>query len=352
MSKVTVVVPVYNVEKYLAKCIDSVLNQTERDFTLILVDDGSTDNGPKICDEYAKKDSRIKVIHQENQGLGGARNTGIESCETDRIIFLDSDDTIEPETLEVTLKSAEKNDADMVIFGFRSVTEDGETKEVFVDNLEKNKAFSVIENKEVLTAHPSACNKLYKTSLFTGEKGKVDKTILTSAPAAWNKLYKTALFTETGIRYPSRVWYEDIRTTLKLMLYSNRIVFIENVLYNYLLRDGSITKNVNADRNVEIIEAFEDILAYFKEVGCFDEFHDELEYLTIFHVYITASVRVIRIDRKHELIDKFYDYLESNFPKYRENKYLPLLGRNKTLIYKLLEKKMYRSIDMIFKIKS
>lgn len=323
MPKASVIVPVYNVEQYVEKCLRSILAQTEPDFELLVVDDGATDSSGKLCDALAAQDSRVRVIHQKNQGLGGARNTGIEEARGEWLLFVDSDDWIEPETLEKSLKAAEKSGAELVMFAFRSVDENGDTVQVFREDLPKNTALTVSEHKEI-----------YLT-----------------APCAWNKLYRADLFRRTGVRYPPRVWYEDIRTTLKLFLAADKAVFLDDVCYNYLLRAGSITKNVNADRNVEILEAFDDILAYFEEQGKLSEYRDELCYLTLFHAYLTASVRVLNIDRRHGLLPKFSAYLRERFPDYRSNKYLPRLGRNKKLVLSLLEKKQYFLIALLFKLK-
>ena len=185
MPKSSVIVPVYNVKDFLEKCVDSVLRQTERDFELLLIDDGSTDGSGALCDELAGRDNRIRVIHQENKGLGGARNTGIEAASGDWLLFLDSDDWIEPETLEKALTAGEQQNADMVLFGFRSVDMQGKELGIFLDALPKNEPLSPKTHKDLLLCYP----------------------------CAWNKLYKKRLFLETGVRYPLRVWYEDIRTT-------------------------------------------------------------------------------------------------------------------------------------------
>ncbi len=321
--KAAVIIPVYNVEKYLGKCIESAMNQSERDIEIILVDDGSTDASPEICDGYSMRDDRIKVIHQENAGLGGARNTGIRAAAADWLFFLDSDDYLDEETIEKALEAGEKHGADMVIFGIRSVDEKGFALASLIDGIEKNRPLSLNEKKDMLISLPAACNKAYKRMLFM----------------------------ESGIAFPAGVWYEDIRTTLKLMLFTEKIVYIPEVLYNYLSREGSITKNINAGRNREIIEAFEDLTGFFKEKGKFEEFHGELEFLTLYHVYIVASVRVIRIDRKHALLDEFADFIKAIFPNYRENKYLHMLTKNEKILFNLLEKKRYRTISLIFKIK-
>lgn len=323
MPKVSVIVPVYNVERYLEKCVRSVLAQTEPDFELLLVDDGSTDGCGALCDRLKETDPRIRVIHQENKGLGGARNTGIEEAKGEWLLFVDSDDWIEPDTLEKALTAGEREKADLALFAFRSMTEEGKTVQIFREDMPKEEALRIPEHRDIFL----------------------------TAPCAWNKLYRAELFTRTGVRYPPRVWYEDIRTTLKLFLNAGKAVFLDSVCYNYLLREGSITKNVNADRNVEILEAFEDILAYFKEQGKLAEYRDELCFLTLFHAYLTASVRVIRIDRKHPLLPRFRAFLRERFPEYRANPYLDRLTKRQKLLLFLLEKRLYLCIELLFKLK-
>lgn len=115
MPEVSIIVPVYKVEPYLNKCVDSILAQTFTDFECILVDDGSPDSCGKICDEYVQKDSRVKVIHQENQGLSAARNSGLDMASGAWIVFVDSDDWIEPDAVEVLYRAALQNDADMAV---------------------------------------------------------------------------------------------------------------------------------------------------------------------------------------------------------------------------------------------
>lgn len=324
MPKVTVVVPIYNVEAYVRKCVDSILAQSFSDFELILVDDGSTDGCGDICDSYAKKDGRIRVIHQKNTGLGGARNTGMKASAGEYILFVDSDDSIGPKTLEVTCGKAAESDADMVIFGYQSEDENGQALQVFLDSAPKNQPLSPTVHKEILLSSPTACNKLCKKELFE----------------------------KSGLLYPSKVWYEDIRTSTKLYFFAEKIVFIDDIFYHYFIRPGSIMQNKNIERNAEIIAAFQDLVGYFKENGRFEEFHDELEYLCIYHLYIAASVRVIRADRKHRLTGEFQSYMKETFPGFQNNPYLPKLTSNQSIVYHLLLKKRYRTIGWIFRIKS
>lgn len=323
MPKVSIVAPVYNVREYLEKCVSSILSQTERDFELLLVDDGSTDGSGALCDRLAESDPRIRAIHQENQGLGGARNTGIREAKGRWLLLVDSDDWIDPEVLEKSLEAGERENADMVIFGFRTVDSEGNVLGTFVESPEKNRALSPKEHKEAFLI----------------------------APSAWNKLYRRELFVRTGLEYPSRVWYEDLRTTPKLTAASGSVVFLDYVGYNYLQRPGSIMNSGNIGRNAEILDALDDILSYFEEKGLFDEYRDELCYLTLFHGYLTASVRVIRLDKKHPLIPQFAAYVKEKFPDYRQNKYLGRLTKNQRLLLSLLEKRLYLPIELIFKLK-
>lgn len=323
MPKASIIVPVYNVERYLEKCVNSILAQTEQDFQLLLIDDGSTDSSGSLCDSLSGADSRIQVVHQKNQGLGGARNTGIELALGDWLLFVDSDDWIDESTLETSLAAAAREGADMAVFGLRSVNEAGEELGLLIENFPKDKGLCIREHRELLLMAPCACAKLYRAELFR----------------------------RTGVRFPPRVWYEDMRTTPKLMIAAEKIVFLDFAGYNYLQRQGSITRNVNTDRNVEILEAFDDLSSYFKELGEWEHYSDELCYLALYHAYISASVRVACVDSRHQLLSRFAGYMKEKFPGYRDNKYLDKLGRNRKIILFLLEKRLYFLVALIFKLK-
>lgn len=323
MPAITVVVPVYNVEDYIKKCVDSVLAQSHEDFELLLVDDGSTDESGRICDRLAELDDRIRVIHQENMGLGGARNTGLEAAAGEWLLFLDSDDYLDSSALKTLLEAGEGFGAQIVIYGFRSVNEEGEELGVFIDDIEKRQVFGP-DKRDIILGAPSACNKFYKRSLFE----------------------------KTGIRFPGRVWYEDLRTTPKLLVQAESVVCLDNAMYNYLVRPGSIMNSAAVDRNSEILDAMKDLVSYFKEEGKYEDFKAELEYLAILHVYITASVRVLNADPKHRLLQELSEFMKEYFPNYKSNKYIPRLGRNKRLIMSLLDRKMYGMIRQLFKLKS
>ena len=323
MPKASVIVPVYKVEEYLEKCVQSILAQTERDFELILVDDGSPDRCGALCDSLAQTDSRIRVIHQENQGLGGARNTGIREARGDWLLLVDSDDWIEPKILEKAMEAGLREEADLVMFAFRTVDEQGRELGVFREDMPKERGIGLQEHKEALL----------------------------TAPCAWNKLYRRSFFQGTGLAYPPRVWYEDLRTSPKLMAKAGRMVFLDEVGYNYLQRQGSIMKSANLERNREILDAFDDLLPWFRKEGLFEAYRRELEYLAVFHVYLTAGVRVALADRKSPLLRELAAYVEERFPGWRQNPYLPKLGGKRRLLVSLLQKKWYWAVSLLFKLK-
>lgn len=216
-DKISVVVPVYNVEKYLSKCIDSIMHQSFENLEIILVDDGSKDNSGKICDKYAKEYTNIKVIHQENKGLSMARNTGIEMATGEYIGFVDSDDYIDAKMYEVLYKNIIKYNADISICKYEKVNEI-EIKEDIKGDI-NNEEVLVMSNVEAIKELLSAQEKISNHAV--------------------TKLYKKRLF--ENIKYPEKRKFEDIGTTYYLFEKSKKVVFINYIGYKYLQRNDSIT---------------------------------------------------------------------------------------------------------------
>lgn len=236
MPKLSIIVPVYKVEQYINKCIDSILNQTFTDFELILVDDGSTDNCGKICDKYAKKDERVRVIHKENSGLSDARNTGIEVATGEIIGFIDSDDWIEPCMYAEMLNYMEENNLDIVCADTNQVKE-GKVK--FKPRYSKNKIWSRNE---------AICEIL---------NGTLDN-------AAWNKIYKRNVIGD--VRYPKGRIYEDVATTYKFIYNSQKVGYISKAYYNYLKRKGSIVASgFNSKSRYDCFLGYRERLNFAKE---------------------------------------------------------------------------------------
>lgn len=232
---ISIVVPIYNVDKYLNKCIDSIINQTYKNIEIILVDDGSTDSSGKICDEYLKIDSRICVIHKKNGGLSDARNYGIEKAQGIYIGFIDSDDFINENMFELLYNNIIENNADISICGRYINYEDG--REIIQH---KNLIKFAMDKKEGLI-------KLNSFSYFD--------------MSACDKLYKRELF--DNIRFPFGKKCEDYYTMYKLFDKSDTIFYDSTPMYHYYQREGSISRNKIMD--TAYIEASRSQIEYFKE---------------------------------------------------------------------------------------
>ena len=231
MPLLSVIVPVYNVENYLKKCVNSILNQTFTDYEVLLIDDGSTDDSSAICDDFATSDSRIKVFHQINGGLSAARNKGIAESTGKYLSFIDSDDWIDKDMFENMLSRINAdNEIDIVVCGHRVVTESGITIETV--------AFS--ENQ--LFDREEATTLILKDDLMPS--------------FAWNKIYRKSLF--NNIAFPIDRIYEDTATIYKIFNLSRHVYVINNVYYNYLRRSNSICLNpkLEAKRAIHNFMAF------------------------------------------------------------------------------------------------
>ncbi|WP_314023341.1 glycosyltransferase [Gemella sanguinis] len=227
-EKISVIVPVYNVEQYLERCVDSIINQTYTNLEIILVNDGSTDNSGKLCDELAKKDKRIRVIHKENGGLSDARNRGIDESESDLVGFIDSDDYIDSDMYEVLLKNLNDTDADLSMCALYDVYNN--TPEAQVTNketwkLSSEQAIKMVMEAKILSV--TAVNKLYRKSLFTDLKFEVGKIA------------------------------EDAFIMIKLLDKCEKIVATNEKKYYYVHRENSITTQKFSTKFLNVIEAYE-----------------------------------------------------------------------------------------------
>lgn len=326
MYTLSIIIPVYNVEKYLPACLESVYKDLPDGCQVILVDDGTPDSSGVLCDKAKEQYPHVTtVIHQENMGLGGARNTGIDAASGEYLLFVDSDDTLCDGAVGKIIDAIQKFGADMIAFPIRSVAEDGTLISVERESVQTGK---------VLDPH-------------------TDKNLLTVAPAAWNKVFRASLFKESGIKFPPRVWYEDIRTTPKLMSLCNSAVYLEEPLYNYLQRSGSIMNSAKTDRNIEIVEALEDLTDWFAQNGRDGEYRDELEYLVILHVYLTATVRVIRqAGTSHPLLAKFREFTKNRCKNVFKNPYVKALPARRRLALRLVDMKLYSAVKLLFSMKN
>ncbi len=230
--KISIIVPVYNVEQYLKRCIDSILNQTFKNFELILVDDGSPDHCGAICDEYAQSDSRIRVIHKSNSGLSDARNAALKIAKGEFVTFVDSDDLIAPNCLQLLLEAALKNDSDIVI----------STKFKVFDNE------STCENANIKKSFVVGCQKALEAVFCQNTRWE-----------AWGTLYKLCLFENK--KFPKGKLYEDIATIPKIILSSKKVTFIDACVYYYFKRIGSIMDSSKTIVKMDLLEICIDLLS-------------------------------------------------------------------------------------------
>lgn len=327
MPKVSIIVPVYNVEKYIEKCLNSLVNQTLEDIEIIVVNDGSPDNSQKIIDEFESKyPNKIKKIIKENGGQGSARNEGLKIATGEYIGYVDSDDYVKNNMYEKMYESAILNDSDIVIVGNYVLTEDGRIikEEIFRCN---RKLTSIEKNKEILFDNVGPCNKIYKTSFLK----------------------------QLNMQFRCKKWYEDFDFIVKVLLSAKSISIIEEPLYYYLLREGSTMNNSNVERNLEILEAMDEIIEFCRNNNIFEKYYSEVEYLAVLHIYIPTIVRIIRANAdkkiKKEAVNSIIIYMNKTFKNYKENKYIKkYLSSKKKIVYWLIRLKMYNVINIMFKL--
>ncbi len=299
---VSLIIPVYNVRDYLRKCLDSVAAQTYPHLEVIIVNDGSPDDSIQIIQEYTAQYSNFHCFSIENRGLGGARNYGMEQATGEYILFLDSDDYIAENCVERLISAALESDSDMVVCN----------------------CYDVREDESILLSYQNR----YRQAVTCLSQ---EPEILFNRVCAWGKLYKRELL--EGFSYVSRVWYEDMRLTPKLYLRAKKIAYIDNPLFFYVQREGSIMNNKSYRRNLEIIEAFEDLLGYFREQGVYEFYRDALEFLVIEHIAVASISRVAmgKGKERDEVIAKLQEYL-ATFDDLYSNPYLKTQTRNRKII--------------------
>ncbi len=236
---VSVIIPVYNTEKYLNCCLDSVTGQTYKTLEILLIDDGSTDSSGRICDAYAASDQRIRVVHQENAGLSDARNKGIDLAEGDYLAFVDSDDYIREDYIEILLAACVKEDCDAAIADYKRVAA-GDCC------------------REAAETAPTECISNIQASLRIYDYAYYIRTI-----TAWGKLFRKNLF--QNIRFPSGKIHEDEAVTYQLLYYAHRVAYIDAVLYYYRQNGEGIILSGFSQKSFYYLEALEERLEFYRQ---------------------------------------------------------------------------------------
>lgn len=268
MSKLTIVLPYYNVGDYIDRCLNSLLNQTVSDFEVFCVNDGSKDHSDEIVQKYVSMDSRFKRLVKQNGGLSDARNFGFKDVHTEYVMFLDSDDFFESDLVELCLKKMEEDQCDLVVYNYNQ--------------------YFIRENRSELISERFDSNKIYNPN--------TDKSLVAYlSNAAWNKIYRTRIFKNNQIEYPVGYRYEDLGTTFRYLMCCERVGFIDKALANYLIDRPNNISGASDVRIKDILHMVEMNVQYYKKSGKFEQYYEELKYL--------SSVNCLNMLRKVPLMN-------------------------------------------------
>lgn len=288
--KISVIVPVYNTEIYLRKCLDSLVNQTFREIEIVVINDGSTDGSAAIIEEYARRyPERFLVLTQKNSGQAAARNRGVEVCHGAYIGFLDSDDYMDTSAMERMYEAITSQQVDMVYCDY------------FLDT------GTSVSHEKVRTA-------VQQRTLF------IDCFV-----DPWNKLYRADILKENGIRFPEGFFYEDTGWFIETIPYISRFAKLDMPLIYHLRRPGSSMTALDDRRVAHIFPVLEEMLSFYQKKGLFDQYRQELEYFCVKILLCSSMVRISRVsDQKlaDTLVDRSFRLLHQYFPDYRGNPYL------------------------------
>lgn len=332
MKKVSVIIPVYNVELHLRRCLDSLVNQTLQDIEIIIVNDGSKDNSQNIIDEFhSKYPDKIKYYIIENSGAAQARNYGLSSVEGEYIGFVDSDDYVEPNMFEELYNKATEENADISVCGYYRAT-------------------------------PEKCIErgIYPYKCFNNSVFNEPSMFTNNFPYLWNKIFRTSLIKENEIKFEKFRIFEDLVFTYEAFLKANKIVQVPKPLYYYrILRDNSLT-NEFSEKRFDIFEAGDKLIEFFKKDNSFECFEDELLFIILKHIYVVLEkdVEKSQLKLKNKFINQSFRYLNTRFPFWKEyNYYYKRYKKNKrrytSKLYwrmlALLSKKQRKTIKKILR---
>ena len=308
MKKVSVIVPVYNVEQYLRKCLDGLVNQTLKEIEILVINDGTKDDSYKIMQEYADRYENIKIFSKENGGLSDTRNYGMKHASGEYVGFVDSDDFVETNMYETLYNKAKENHSDMVECNFYHNYPDSQSVEIGVK----------YQNKEDM--------------------------IMLGRSVVWNKIYRRDWLEKTGIQFPVGLNNEDVEFYEKLMVHAERIDYVDGAFVHYVQRESSLNHEASL-RMLQVLEVLQHIIDYYKEQGVYETYHDALEFFCARIILCSSFDRLTGIpdanERKYAL-QKNWDMLEKSFPNWKKNKYLKTKKGMKVMYMRYINKTLYR----------
>lgn len=311
--KVSVIIPVFNGEKYINKCLDSLVNQTLKDIEIIVVDDGSTDNTKEIVNSY--KDKRIKYYFRENKGQATARNYGLSLAKGLYISFIDSDDYVDINMFETLYNYSLKNESDICVCSYNIVYSD----------------------------HA----KVYSGDIYKDPDNITPNEYLLFSPSPCNKLYKKEYLLKNNFKFKEGIIYEDFCSVPLLALNNPRICYFNKPLNFFVQSENSTTRNnIYKEKYEDIFLAVDYLVSNLKNKG----FDTELEYILIDHFLYQASLNFYHFE-KYEMIDKISNYMRNNYKNYKKNKYFKRLNFKARLLTNLFYLKKYNLIKLVQRIK-
>lgn len=301
--KISVIVPVYNVQAYLAECLDSLLNQTYDNLEVLIVNDGSTDQSAQIAQEYVQRyPHRFTLLHKVNGGLSDARNFAIDKVTGDWIAFLDSDDVADTDYYQ-TMAEVMEQGMDVVVSNI----------EYFYENGKPSWIMSGL--------NPHHFDTIWQQAFL-------------SPMFAWNKLYKKEFFLDLGYRYPVNTWYEDIPVTMPIFALSKKIGWQTSSVIHYRQREGSIMSVTQGERLKEIFPVMKLVRDQFEKLNIDQQYANELEYLHIEHLRLYGMFRFLRSSLSVELTKLSDEVMLQHYPQWKKNPYIQQLGLKNRIFLK------------------
>lgn len=335
--KISIIVPIYNVEKYIKRCIDSLVNQTFKDIEIILVDDESPDNCFHICEEYSARDPRIKVIHKKNGGLGFARNSGLDVAIGEYIAFVDSDDYVDLNMYEKLYETAQENALDTLYCGYNNV-----------DNNFKAESISEVSSLQILDS-TDEINGVLMDMIASEPSSRIERKYRMSV---WHGIYSNELITKNKIRFCSEREFisEDIIFHIDYLTVTSRIAFIPNPFYYYCDNESSLTKTFRKDRLKKHIILYEGILFRMIELG-YDKSLYQDRVIRFFIGYVRFDLRGICnsdisfLEKKRLIKEICLNPIWESFINYPVNK-MPL--KHKVIMY-MIKNRMISSLITLYR---
>ena len=291
MIKISIIVPIYNVEKYLKKCLESLFSQTLKEIEIIAINDGSTDNSYEIAKKYQDKEN-FKLLTQENKGLSYTRNLGLKSAKGKYIMFVDSDDYLDKDVCERLYEFALEKDADITCYDLKYLYPD------------------------MVSIMPGGTN----------EKVTQKEYVLGSGSAA-NKMYKKSFLNKINFKFEVNFWSEDAAIIPSLCLYTDKIYYLKDCYYNYFQRQNSITNQTTFNpKSFDTFKAVNILVDKFKTNNKYEEYIEEIEFIYVINLLLNIPLKVYKFKEAKSKLKELTLFMKENYPNWRKNKYFKELS--------------------------